>query len=66
MGRVVTSTIKQAVAKGRIDELRVDATTDEDVRRQMIEDGEYPDADHDDWYAGSEVAETNAGGPCGR
>jgi putative transcriptional regulator len=28
---------------GRVDRARVEATTDEDIRRQMIEDGEDPD-----------------------
>jgi len=42
--------MKQAIAEARINVVAVDATTEADIRRQMIEDGEDPDADHDDWY----------------
>jgi len=40
---MTTDQIK-ATGGGRVDRARLDATTDDDIRRQMIEDGEDPDA----------------------
>jgi putative transcriptional regulator len=34
---------------GYVDRARVDAATEEDIRRQMIEDGENPDAPGEGW-----------------
>jgi putative transcriptional regulator len=34
-----------AAGGGRVDRDRLDATTEDDIRRQMIEDGEDPDAE---------------------
>lgn len=31
-------------APGRVDMAKIEATTEEDIRRHMIEDGQYPDA----------------------
>lgn len=39
----VRMTMEQVAASDEIDRVRVAATTDEDVRRYMIEDGENPD-----------------------
>lgn len=50
MVKIVKKTMAEAVAEGRIDRARVEATTEEEIRQQMIEDGEDPDADHDDWH----------------
>ncbi len=33
-----------------IDRARVEATTEDEIRQHMIEDGEDPDADYDDWH----------------
>jgi putative transcriptional regulator len=40
-------TLKQIMAGGggKLDRAKLDATTEEDIRRHMIEDGEHPDAD---------------------
>jgi putative transcriptional regulator len=35
---------------GYVDRAKVDATTEEDIRRQMIEDGEDPDNPGEGWY----------------
>ena len=35
---------------GRIDKSKVERTTQDDIRRHMIEDGEDPGLSHDDWY----------------
>lgn len=44
---VTRMTLEQILASGggRIDRARLDATTEEDIRDHMIEDGEDPDAD---------------------
>jgi putative transcriptional regulator len=42
---IVRQTLEQATAKARIDRAKVAATTEEDIRRHMIEDGEDPDAE---------------------
>jgi putative transcriptional regulator len=34
-----------AAGGGRVDRTRIDATDEDDIRRQMIEDGEDPDAE---------------------
>jgi putative transcriptional regulator len=51
MARLIRKTMAE-VAKGggMVDYAKLDATTEEDIRRHMIEDGEDPDADHDDWH----------------
>jgi putative transcriptional regulator len=41
----MTSEHIAAAGGGRVDRARLDATTEDDIRRQMIEDGEDPDAD---------------------
>jgi putative transcriptional regulator len=39
-------TLEEILASNpQIDQAKLDATTEEDIRRQMIEDGEDPDAD---------------------
>jgi putative transcriptional regulator len=43
MGQVVNKT-------GEIDRARVEATTEDEIRQQMIEDGEDVQADYDDWH----------------
>ena len=45
MAEVVRMTLARIKAKGggRVDPARVAATTEDDIRRQMIEDGEDPD-----------------------
>jgi putative transcriptional regulator len=44
---IVRRTLEEIRAmKPRIDRAKFDATTEEDIRRQMIEDGEDPDADY--------------------
>ena len=43
MARMTMDQIK--AARPRIDRAKLDATTDEDIARQMIEDGENPQAD---------------------
>lgn len=40
----VRMTTEQARASRQVDRAKVDATTEEDIRRHMIEDGEDPDA----------------------
>ena len=40
-----TTSEQIAAAGGRVDRVRLDATTEEDIRRHMIEDGEDPDED---------------------
>ena len=40
----VRMTAEQARAAARVDRAKVEATTEEDIRRHMIEDGEDPDA----------------------
>jgi putative transcriptional regulator len=42
---IVRRTLKQASAEARIDRAKVKATTEKDIRRHMIEDGEDPDAE---------------------
>jgi putative transcriptional regulator len=42
---ITRMTSEQIAAGGRVDRARLDATTEADIRRQMIEDGEDPDAD---------------------
>jgi putative transcriptional regulator len=44
---VTRMTIDQIRADGggRVDQTRLDATSEDDIRRQMIEDDEYPDAE---------------------
>lgn len=44
---VTRMTSQQIIAAGggRVDRAKVDATTEEDIRRHMIEDGEDPDAE---------------------
>jgi putative transcriptional regulator len=43
---ITRMTLKQALArKPRIDRAKIDATTEEDIRRHMIEDGQDPDAE---------------------
>jgi putative transcriptional regulator len=49
MGRIVRKTVAGA-GGGLVDYAKLDATTEEDIRRQMIEDGEDPDADENDWH----------------
>ena len=46
MAEIVRMTLEQikAAGGGRVDRARVAATTEEDTRRHMIEDGEDPDA----------------------
>ena len=44
MGRTIMSLEDLAVAAPKVDLERVEATTDEDIRRHQIEDGEDPDA----------------------
>jgi len=41
----MTSEQIAAAGGGRVDRARLDATTEADIRRQMIEDGEDPDAE---------------------
>ena len=41
---IVRMTMEEAKATGRIDRAKLDSTTEEDIRRHMIEDGEDPDA----------------------
>ncbi len=36
---------RQTVGAGRVERTRLDATDEDDIRRQMIEDGEDPDAE---------------------
>ena len=44
---IVSRTLEEIRAmKPRIDRAKFDATTEEDIRRHMIEDGEDPDADY--------------------
>jgi putative transcriptional regulator len=43
-------TAVEAAREARVDYAKLAATNEEDIRRQMIEDGEDPDADHDDWH----------------
>lgn len=44
---IVRKTLKEIMASGPdVDWKKVDATTEEDVRRHMIEDGEDPDAEY--------------------
>ena len=40
----VRMTLEEAAETGRVDRARIDSTTEEDIRRHMIEDGEGPDA----------------------
>jgi len=40
----VRMTLEEAAQVGRVDRAKVDGTTEEDVRRYMVEDGENPDA----------------------
>jgi putative transcriptional regulator len=47
MGRIIR---KAVLSSGHIDEAKRDAITGDEIRRQMIEDGEDPDADYDDWH----------------
>ena len=46
MAETIRMTLDQAVntASAQVDEARIAATTEEDIRRHMIEDGEDPDA----------------------
>lgn len=46
MAEAIRMTLGEAVAaaSGQVDEARITATTEEDIRRHMIEDGEDPDA----------------------
>lgn len=46
MAETVRMTLAEAVAAapGQVDQARVTATTDADIRRHMVEDGEDPDA----------------------
>ncbi len=42
---IVRMTLEEAMAKpSQLDRAKIDATTEEDIRRHMIEDGEDPDA----------------------
>ena len=41
---IVRVTADQARALARVDRAKMDATTEEDIRLQMVEDGEDPDA----------------------
>lgn len=50
MARVVKKTAAQAAAEARVDFATLNTTTDADILRQMIEDGEDPDAEHEDWH----------------
>jgi putative transcriptional regulator len=48
MAREVRMTLEQALQrKSEVDWKKVDATSEEEIRRQQIEDGEDPDADID-------------------
>jgi putative transcriptional regulator len=48
--KIVQKTAAEAAREARVDYAKLAATTDADIRRQMIEDGEGPDADRDDWH----------------
>lgn|ERR1700722_15922479 len=50
MGKIVRRTADQAAKAGYVDHARLAATTDADIERQMIEDGEEPGAVYDDWH----------------
>jgi len=50
VAKIVRKTAADAAREARVDDARLAATTGEEIRRQMIEDGEDPDADHDDWH----------------
>jgi len=41
---LIRMSLEEAAKAGRVDRAKLDATTEEDVRRHMIEDGEDPDA----------------------
>lgn len=47
---LVRKTLEQARADARIDQERLRATTEDDIRRYMIEDGEDPDAPPESWH----------------
>ena len=46
MAETIRMTLIEAVAaaSGQVDEAKIAATTEDDIRRHMIEDGEDPDA----------------------
>ncbi len=54
MGDIVVKTMAEIIAEGsdpsHVDRARLAATTDEDIIRQMIEDGEDPHENLGDWY----------------
>jgi hypothetical protein len=43
MERIVIKTMAECIAEGQIDRARVEATTEDEIRQQMLEDGEHPD-----------------------
>ena len=46
----VTLTQAEARRRGRVDRARVAATTEDDIRRQMVEDGENPEVPDAGWF----------------
>jgi putative transcriptional regulator len=50
VAKIIRKTAAQAAREARVDYAKLAATTEEDIRRQKIEDGEDPDADYDDWH----------------
>jgi len=50
MGKIVVKTLDEALAEAHFDQAKIDATTDEDIIRHMIEDGEDPHDNLGDWY----------------
>ena len=46
----VTMTLAEARRRGRVDCARVAATTEAEIRRQMVADGENPDAPDAGWF----------------
>jgi putative transcriptional regulator len=50
MAKIVRKSAAEAAREASVDYAKLTATTEAEIRRQMIEDGEDPDADHDDWH----------------
>ncbi len=50
MGRLMTKTASEAARHARADYARLDATTEADIERQIMEDGEDPNALDAHWH----------------
>jgi putative transcriptional regulator len=50
MAKIVRPTAGQAAKEAYVDLARVAGTSEADIARQMVEDGEDPDANHNDWH----------------